>query len=460
MSYIGLGIISLLVYIVAILILNVWMKRKMGEAMMWASILLLIIGSLFGGKNMVTSVTDSFGYAAKQNVMYAGLAFVFMAYVMDQTGVIGRLVNILNSCLGRFAGGSGYVATVGCALFGMVSGVASANTAAIGSVTIPWMIDTGWSKERAATIVAGNGGLGNVFPPSSVMLLLLGFDAVSKELNGGELYMGLMGLGAIVLAVRLFLVYYFAKKDGLKPVDPESIEPLGKALKENCSALLIFLGVIIPLLLTMGPTGAWVKHIVSPVKGAFKSIDLIIYIPVLITFFAVIEGWKYLPHDFTGIQKLVRGCLSKFNDLGALLFFAFVSSRLLDKLNLGKEFGEVFKALSAYSPLIIIFSVCIIITMMVGPFNATATTTAMGLVSYSALRSIGLSPVTCAVAFINLVSNQSCVPPNSAPIYIACGIADVQEPMKIFKDLVIYYAFPEVIIVLLVLLKIIPIVGA
>lgn len=209
---IGIGITSLIIYVISIVILNVKLKRKMGEAMMWASLLLLIIGSVFGNKNFIASLVDSFNYAAKQEVVYAGLAFVFMAYVMDQTGVITRLVTILNSLLGRLPGGSGYAATIGTALFGMVSGVASASTAAVGSVTIPWMKDTGWSSERAATIVAGNGGLGNVLPPSSVMFLLLGYDNVSKELSAGELYIGLLSVGAFVVAFRLFLVFYFAKK--------------------------------------------------------------------------------------------------------------------------------------------------------------------------------------------------------------------------------------------------------
>ena len=52
------------------------------------------------------------------------------------------------------------------------------------------------------------------------------------------------------------------------------------------------------------------------------------------------------------------------------------------------------------------------------------------------------------------------MPPNSGSIYIAASIAGVDEPTKIFKDLVLYYAIPEVIIVILVCLKIIPIIGA
>ena len=460
MSYIGIGIISLFSFVATSFLCNIVLKRKMGEAMTWGVIVLLLIGTCFDGKNLWVSVKDMTLYAGKQEVVYAGMAFAFMAYMMEQTGIIDRLVNILNALLGRLPGGSGYVATIGCALFGMINGVATASTAAIGAVTIPWMIESGWSRERAAAIVSGNGGLGNIFPPSSVMLLFLGFEAVSKELSASQLYVGLMGLGAIVLAVRLFIVFIFAKQEGVKAVSEDKIMPIGKALRENGSSLIIFLGVAIPLLLTMGPTGAWVKSVLAPTKGAAKAVSLIYYIPLLITFFTIIEGWKSLPHTPAGIWKLVQGSVSRFYDLGALLFFAFCSSRLLTKLHMSEEFTAIFNAMSGMSPIFIILTICGIITAMVGPFNATATTTAMGAVCFAAMRSIGLAPVTAAVAFINLVSNQSCVPPNSGSIYIAASIAGVDEPTRIFKDLVLYYAIPEVIIVILVCLKIIPIIGA
>ncbi len=457
---IGIGITSLIAYIIAIIVLNIGLKRKMGEAMMWSVLMLILISITFGGKPLVATVADSFAYSARQEVVYAGLAFVVMAFVMENTGIITRLVSILNSLLGRLPGGAGYVATIGCALFGMVSGVASASTAAIGSVTIPWMRETGWSNERAASIVAGNGGLGNVFPPSSVMMLFLGIEAVSLELTSGQLYVGLMTSGMIVLAIRLFLVYIFAKQDGIKAVDSSKIQTVKASLEENGSALFILLGVVVPLLITMGPTGRMVAARVSAVKGAFGSISLILYIPILITLITIIEGWKYLPHTFRGWYELLGSSIGKFSELGALLFFAFTASRLLTGLNLSAEFNSVFSVMSQYSPMIIILSIAVIITMMVGPFNATATTSAMGAVCYAALRSIGLAPVTAAVAFINLVSNQSCVPPNSAPIYIASGIAEVEEPFRIFKTLFFYYALPEVLFAILVMMKIIPIVGA
>lgn len=458
---IGIGIISLFIYIAMIIVLNVIVKRSMGESMLWTCLALIIIGAVFGGKNPVTLFTDAFAYSAKQEVIYAGLAFVFMAYVLDQTGVIGRLVNILNSLIGWLPGGSGYVATIGSALFGMISGVASASAASIGSVTIPWMKESGWSSERSAAIVAGNGGLGNVFPPSSVMLLVLGVDAVAAEVTSNQLYVALFGLGVIVLAIRLLIVFIFAKQEKIAAVPRDQITPLSQSLKESGRSLIIFLGILIPLLFTMFGTGKWISARLAGTDGAFKSISMIFWIPILITFFAIIEGWKELPHTISGWSELCGKSIGRFSDLGMMLFCAFLSSRLLTKLGMSDEFTALFESLSGSgSKVIVIVAIIAIITMMVGPFNATGTTSAMCGVCYVAMRSIGIPAVAACVAFINLVSNQSCVPPNSAPIYIACGIADVDEPFKIFKDLVVYYALPEIIIVALVMFQIIPIIGA
>ena len=173
MNGIGIGIISLLVYIAAILVINMVLKRKMAEAMMWSFLIILAMGGIFAGQNVFTLAQTGIKAAAKQEVVYASMAFVFMAFMMDKTGVIGRLVEILNSVLGRLPGGSGYVSTIASALFGMVSGSGSGNASAVGSITIPWMKQSGWSTERATTIVAGNAGLGMIFPPWKRSLLSL-----------------------------------------------------------------------------------------------------------------------------------------------------------------------------------------------------------------------------------------------------------------------------------------------
>lgn len=460
MSLIGIGVISLLIYIAAILIINMGFKRKMAEAMMWSFLLILAIGGIFGGQDVVSLAKTGITSAAKQEVVYASMAFVFMAFVMDKTGVIGRLVEILNSFLGRLPGGSGYVSTIASALFGMVSGSGSGNASAVGSITIPWMKQSGWSTERATTIVAGNAGLGMIFPPSSSMLLLLGMEAIAAELTSNELYVGLMCAGMVVLAYRLIVVFLYAKKDGLKG-NTGTGESIGAALKKNASSLMIFLGIIIPLLFQMGPTGNAIKATLNAhTEKSFSAISLVMWIPILMTLFTIIEGWNYLPHDFGGWKEMIKSSAPKYSEVGCLLFFAFAAASVLSKLGLQEEFTAIFETLGGYSPVLVVITIAIVTTLMVGPFTGTASTTALGALSYAALRSIGLAPVACCVAFLFLVSNEGCIPPNSAPIYIASGISGLNEPSKIFKNLLFHYALPVVLIAILIMLGIFPIVGA
>lgn len=460
-SMIGLGIISLVLYVAIILVLNVGLKRRASEAMMWSYLVIVVVAGLFSKHSIGAVFKDSFSYGIHAEVVYAAMAFVFMSYLMEKTGVIMRLVNILNSVIGRFAGGSGYVSTIGSALFGMVSGSGSGNAAAIGSITIPWMMQTGWSVERATLICAGNAGMGMIFPPSTSMLLLLGMDSIASELSGGTLYVALLGAGAIILAYRLAVVYYFAKKDGLKPIPKEQIIPFGRALKENGSSLLIFLGVFVPLIFTMGPVGDWVKATMNAsFPKAFKSISIVFWIPICMSIFTIIEGWSHLPHTISGWKELIEESIGRYADVGMLLFTAFAASGVLNKLGMTEEVKNIFAHLGAYSPFLVIVVIAVLITMMDGPFSGTATTSALGAAVYAALRSIGLPPVVCCVAFLNLISNEGAIPPNAAPLYIASGIAGLEDPSKIFKPILIYFVFPIMLIAILIMARIIPVIGA
>ena len=99
----GFGIISLLAYIAIILVMNMRFKRKIAESMGVALVVLLIIS----GRNALTNLQSGITFALKQEVLFVAMAFVFMSYLMNQTGIIGRLINILNSFLGRLRGGPG-----------------------------------------------------------------------------------------------------------------------------------------------------------------------------------------------------------------------------------------------------------------------------------------------------------------------------------------------------------------
>ena len=188
---IGLSIWALIAYVATIIVWNSVFKRNIGEAMGVA----LIVVLLFGGSKIPDLFVASVKFAATQETVYAAFAFVFMAYVMTKTGLIGRLVDILNSILGRIAGGAGYVATIASALMGLISGSGSGNAASVGAIAIPWMKNSNWPKDLSATVVAGNAGLGASLPPSSSMFILLAMPIVAAQVTIGQMYMALMTAG-------------------------------------------------------------------------------------------------------------------------------------------------------------------------------------------------------------------------------------------------------------------------
>lgn len=446
----GLSVWSLIAYIAAIIIWNVGFKRNIGEAMGIGWIVVL----LFGGAKMGTLFFDSINFAAGQETIFAALSFVFMSYVMGKTGLVMRMVSILNSALGRFAGGAGYINTLASALFGLMSGSGSGCSASVGTVTIPWMINSDWPKRLAAIMTAGNAGLSSSLPPSSSMFILLGAAVVSSQVSTGALYMALLTGGLWTLVYRLILVRYFVYKYDIKPLPPEMINPLGKTLSEGWTSLLIFVGIIVPLVVTIGPVADSLTATKSFGAKALKSISLIVWIPMFISWIALIEGRKYLPKSAAGWYEFAKGAASRYAVVGATLFFAFAAGQVMTKLGLGKDLTVILKSLDA-PPLLMAILVGILITLVGGPLTSTATVASIGAVGFSALIGVGVPPATAAAVILIFASTEGASPPSAAPIFIATGIADV-EPSVTFMPLIVYYVLPIIAIGSLIALGILP----
>jgi TRAP-type C4-dicarboxylate transport system permease large subunit len=454
LGYFGFGTLALVTYAVITISVIYFLRRPITEAMLAAYAAVLVIAA-FAGHNPLRLLVEGVVSTTKQEAVYAAMTFVFMAYIMERTQIVVRLVQILNSLLGRLTGGAGYISTIASALFGMVSGSGTGNASTVGSITIPWMEETGWSKSRATSVVAGNAGLGVVFPPSSSMFLLLGMPAIAAELTSSQLYIALMGIALIVLAYRLVVIFYYVRKDKIKAMDRSGILLIRESLRKNWNSLSLFLGILIPLMLTIGPLSKWLISRQSFGAKGVGSISLLMWIPLLTTLICILTGWKYLPRSAKGWFDMSIKSLPRFKEIGGLMLVAFSASYALVKLGLEKEMGSTFSAMGQESKLWVVLAAAVLISMMVGPFTATATTTAVGSVVYLAFRGVGLSPVVAACAFLILVSNEGCIPPNSGPIYLASGISGLENPAVIFKPLIFHFAIPTVIIAVLFALGII-----
>lgn len=448
----GLSIWSLVVYIVAIIFWNSALKRNIGEAMLVGWLVVLV----FAKEKFLVLMWDSIVFASTQETVYAALAFVFMAFIMTKTGLVDRMVDILNSTLGRVAGGAGYISTVASALMGLVSGSGSGNAASVGAVTIPWMVKSNWSPTLSATLVSGNAGLGIALPPCSSMFLLLGLGVVAEKVSTGSLYMALLTAGLWTLLFRLLLVRWFVYKYNIQPLPPEMIKPLGETFKKGWTSLLIFFGILIPVVLTIGPIGDKLAAIKTFGPKGVSSISLIVWIPILISWIALLEGRKYLPNTAKGMFELIRSSAKRYVVVGATLVFAFAAGRVMTKLGLAKDMMDLLQTFNL-SPVMMIIIVGVLVTLIGGPLTSTATVVAIGSVSFSALLYAGVEPAIAAAVILIFSSTEGATPPGAAPIFIACGIANV-DPVKTFVPLILYFVLPIMAIGVLIALKILPIV--
>lgn len=444
-----MGFIALIVFIAVIIIWNVMVKRNMGEAMLLG----FIATTLFGGLDALRLFWDGLIFASTYEVLYAAVAFVFMAYLIEKLELIHALLRILNSVVGKLPGGAAYMSTLGSAVLGALSGSNSANTAATGSITASWMIKSGWSRTHTATILAGNGGLGAALPPNSSMFIMLGFAPVAALVSEGDLYIALLIGGLYQVVYRFILVYLLVKKNKIQAMPPDDILPFWEAVKQGWKSIFIFFGALIPIMITIGPFANYLKSNPNIGPEAMDQISLITWIPILMMLISLTIGRsKASALDWS---QFFKSAIPKFTTIGALMLFAVAASQVLAELGLAEDLTQITSVLTIPKWLMVLI-VGVLVTLVAGPLSSTATLTAVGLVSFSALISVGVDPVVAVVAILAFSSTEGASPPASGSIFIASGLAGAR-PEKTFIPLILYYMLPIVGIGWLIGMEILPV---
>lgn len=246
----GPGLLSLLVFIALIVIWAVVLKRNIVEA---AFISLLILPFFGGSEQAPDLLVKSLKYVLNYEVLYASLAFVFLSFLLQYSNVLAGMLNIFTRLFGKLKGGPAYVNTALSSALGCMSGGNTPNAATSGAFTAEWLMKSGWTREQAATLIAGNGGLGAGFPPCAGLFIVLGFPTVAGVVSEGDLYIALFVTGLYQVAWRLVYIHYIVRKNHIQPTLIGEQEPIGVVFRKYGTSLTMFLGAIIPVLLTMGP---------------------------------------------------------------------------------------------------------------------------------------------------------------------------------------------------------------
>ncbi|WP_346958543.1 TRAP transporter large permease subunit [uncultured Arthrobacter sp.] len=444
-----IGIWALGAYLAVILLWTTLIKRSVGEAMILGFLILLP----FTGDAAARVGWSSLYSAATDEIVYATVAFVFMGYLLDETGVLDRLIDLLNSLLGGVKGGPAWVSTVASAGLGGVVHNQAAIAATVGSVTIPWMEKSRLDRASAATLVAGNAGMGITFPFSASMFVLVGSATVGPLLDVNSLVLPLLVGGLWCFLHRLVVTWLLIRKSGMSPLDAAHRQPVRVAFGRGWATLFLFLVVAIPLVITSGMAAA----ALSEWTGADvpKAVSVIVWIPVVLVITGALLGRRRLPGCGRAWWALLQQSAPRFGVVGVTVVFAFAGANVLAATGLPQQLTALLSRLNL--PLwVLAVLIGLIVIAVAAPLSATATMAAVGTVGVATLVAAGVPATTAAVAVLIFSSCEAAVPPGGAPLYVACGIADV-DPIKTFARLLTHYALPLLGIGVLVIIGVLPI---
>lgn len=445
-----MGIIALFVFILIAVVLNVFLKRDISEALLVGLIGVALVGGADAPRLLWLGIKEG----AQSEVTFAGMAFVFMGIIVQATGLIDRLIAILNSIFGRLRGGAAYVSTLGSAMIGLIAGSTAGNSATVGSVTIPWMKKTGWASDRAATLVAGNSGLGVALPPNSTMFIILALPAAAGA-TASSVYVALACAGAYAVLYRLAVVFIWTRTDKIPATPKSDIAPFGDAIKRGWRSPLIFLGILIPVVLTIGPLSTWLSSEVRIGESGIKAISIIVWVPILITVIALLEGANRISQNRAHFAAQITRDLPSFATVGISLFSALAAATIMEELGVGPQLSGALEAMDLPKWLMIL-AVGVLAVIVATPLSSTATAAAVGAPAVAALTAVGIDPTVAVVVVLLCTSTEGASPPIGAPIYLSAAIAEANAT-KMFVPLIVFFVLPMILLAWLVGMGILPI---
>ena len=111
-----------------------------------------------------------FNFIGRYSLMAIPL-FIYAGYLMERTGLISQLFKFADALVGWLPGGFGVSTIMACVLFASISGSSVASAAAMSVIAIPEMKKRGYPDWLSSGIVAGNGGIAILIPPSIPLVL-------------------------------------------------------------------------------------------------------------------------------------------------------------------------------------------------------------------------------------------------------------------------------------------------
>ncbi len=215
-----------------------------------------------------------FGLMDETNeVLVAVPLFVFMGVMLERSRVAGELLETMGRLFGTIRGGLGLSVTFVGMLLAASTGIVGATVVTMGMISLPSMLRYNYDKGLACGSIAAAGTLGQIIPPS-IVLVILG-DVISNEyiearrqvgdwapepVSVGDLFIGALIPGLMLVA--LYMIYQI----GVAIFRPEASPAMD--VEEKVSWTEVFKVLLPPVLLIVAVLGSILYGIATPTEAA------------------------------------------------------------------------------------------------------------------------------------------------------------------------------------------------
>lgn len=352
--------------------------------------------------------------------------FMLAGNLMNSGKITDKLIHLASTVVGHMRGGLAHINVLVSLLFGGVSGSAVADTSGIGSILIPAMEKKGYSKSFTVSVTATSSVLGQIIPPSLIMIIYASTSGASVQ----ALFIAGIVPGVLLALSMMAVSYVYAVKYDFPREEKKTFRDFLHALRE--SALVL----IMPLIIIGGVLTGACTATESAVVAVMYSLVVTLFIDKTLTL-------KDLVPIFTQTAKSTATslfCIAGASGFGYLMAYFRVNAyvqQLMTSLNMGRTGYILF---------------CIILFFLLGCFmDATPAICIFVPIVAPLGTQLGMHPIHLGMIICLLLAIGMVTPPYGLCLLIGCQISGI-EPQKTFKDLLFMLGAVMVTLVIILFL--------
>jgi C4-dicarboxylate transporter DctM subunit len=332
--------------------------------------------------------------------------FMFSGVIMAKGGISEKLFNLFAYFFGNLTAGFPMVVVITCLFYGAISGSAPATTAAVGAMSIPFLIKRGYDPVFSSALVAVSGGLGVIIPPSIPMIAYSSITGVSVA----DMFIAGILPGLLIAVCLMTYAWCYCKRKG---EDKEKLHSYYVQIHRE-GFLPLFKNSFWALLTPIIILGSIYGGIATPTEAASISVYYALGVSLFI----------YKTITFRDIPAILCDTVKTYAPILFVIACAVVLSRVITLLQISRMVEQA--VLANISSKVVILLLINLILLIAGMFmDAIPAMMIFTPIILPLIKSIGMSPTHLGIVMIVNLAIGFITPPVGVNLFVASNMTGI-----------------------------------